>query len=133
MTETDGFLLEENMTYTFTHDGFKLSAANPRLLRHAFPRNLERRVDCGLARTCRLSRTFPTFFGDSRMTLNSDSKYPSRRAYVLKLRSDAQAGALAGRLENVITGRQHEFSSGRELLESLAGDLEGSIDHSTNK
>lgn len=67
------------------------------------------------------------------MTLNSDSKYPSRRAYVLKLRSDAQPGALAGRLENVITGRQHEFSSGRELLDSLAGDLEGSIDHTTSK
>ena len=67
------------------------------------------------------------------MTLNSDSKYPSRRAYVLKLRSDARPGALAGRLENVITGRQHEFSSARELLESLAADLVGSIDHSTNK
>ena len=61
------------------------------------------------------------------MTLNSDSKYPSRRAYVLKLRSDAQPGALAGRLENVITGRQHEFSCGRELLESLAGDLEANV------
>ena len=62
------------------------------------------------------------------MTLNSDSKYPSRRAYVVKLRSDAQPGALAGRLENVITGRQHEFSSARELLESLAGDLETSVE-----
>ena len=61
------------------------------------------------------------------MTLNSDSKYPSRRAYVLKLRSDAQPGALAGRLENVITGTQHEFSCGRDLLESLARDLEASI------
>ena len=66
------------------------------------------------------------------MTLNSDSKYPSRRAYVLKLRSDAQAGALAGRLENVITGRQHEFSSGRELLESLAADLEANLEHVTS-
>ena len=67
------------------------------------------------------------------MTLNSDSKYPSRRAYVLKLRSDAQPGALAGRLENVITGRQHEFSSGRELLESLARDLEESMADATSK
>ena len=58
------------------------------------------------------------------MTLNPESKYPSRRAYVLKLRSDAKPGALAGRLENVITGRQHEFSSDGELLDSLAGDLE---------
>jgi hypothetical protein len=67
------------------------------------------------------------------MTLNSDSKYPSRRAYVLKLRSDAQPGALAGRLENVITGKQHEFSSGRELLESLAGDLEANVEQMTRK
>ena len=67
------------------------------------------------------------------MTLNSDSKYPSRRAYVLKLRSDAEPGALAGRLENVITGRQHEFCCGRELLESLAAELEGSIEHSTER
>ena len=67
------------------------------------------------------------------MTLNSDSKYPSRRAYVLKLRSDAQPGALAGRLENVITGKQHEFSSGRELLESLAGDLEVNVGQMTHK
>ncbi|MGZ5117440.1 MAG: hypothetical protein ACXWCY_05725 [Burkholderiales bacterium] len=61
------------------------------------------------------------------MTLNTDSKYPSRRAYVLKLRSDAEPGSLAGRLENVITGRQHEFSSGRELLESLVSDLQASV------
>ena len=60
------------------------------------------------------------------MTLNTDSKYPTRRAYVVKLRSDAEPGSLAGRIENVITGRQHEFSSGRELLESLVGDLQAS-------
>ena len=65
------------------------------------------------------------------MTLNPDSKYPSRRAYVLKLRSDAAPGALAGRLENVITGRQHEFSTGRELLAWLGAELEGRIDPST--
>ena len=62
------------------------------------------------------------------MSLSSDSKYPSRRAYVLKLRSDAQPDALAGRLENVITGRQHEFSSAHELLDSLAGDLRANAD-----
>ena len=48
------------------------------------------------------------------MTLNSESKYPSRRAY----------GALAGRLENLVTGDQREFTSGGELLESIAIDLE---------
>ena len=58
------------------------------------------------------------------MTLNSESKYPNRRAYVLKMRSDAKPGALAGRLENLVTGDQREFTSGGELLESIAIDLE---------
>ena len=58
------------------------------------------------------------------MTLNSESKYPNRRAYVLKMRSDAKPGALAGRLENLVTGDQREFASGGELLESIAIDLE---------
>ena len=31
------------------------------------------------------------------MILNSESKYPNRRAYVLKLQADATAAALAGR------------------------------------
>ena len=57
------------------------------------------------------------------MTLKSESTYPSRRTYVLKLRSDANAGALAGRLENLVTGGQREFASGHELLESIASDL----------
>ena len=58
------------------------------------------------------------------MTLNPEAKYPNRRAYVLKMRSDAKPGALAGRLENLVTGEQREFASGRELLESIAIDLE---------
>lgn len=58
------------------------------------------------------------------MTFNPDSKYPTRRAYVLKVRVDARPDALAGRLENLVTGRQREFASGRELLESIAFDLE---------
>ena len=57
------------------------------------------------------------------MTLNSASKYPSRRAYVVKLRRDARPDALAGQLENLVTGRQREFASAHELLESLASDL----------
>ena len=55
--------------------------------------------------------------------LNPESKYPNRRAYVLKVRSDAKPGALAGRLENLVTGRQLEFASERELLDSIASDL----------
>ena len=58
------------------------------------------------------------------MTFNTDSKYPTRRAYVVKVRGDAKPNSLAGRLENLVTGRQREFASGRELLESIAGDLE---------
>ena len=61
------------------------------------------------------------------MTLNRESKYPSRRAYVVKVRSDAKPGALAGRLENLVTGRQREFASGGELLESIANDLEATL------
>ena len=66
------------------------------------------------------------------MTLNTEAKYPSRRAYVLKVRSDAKPGALAGRLENVVTGRQREFASDRELLESIANDLAASAAESAN-
>lgn len=58
------------------------------------------------------------------MALNPESKYPNRRAYVLKLRGDASPEALAGRLENLVTGRQLEFASARELLRSLATELE---------
>jgi hypothetical protein len=57
------------------------------------------------------------------MVLNAESKYPNRRAYVLKLRGDAMPAALAGRVENFLTGQQHEFANERELLEFLAGDL----------
>jgi hypothetical protein len=57
------------------------------------------------------------------MTLKSSSTYPTRRAYVLKLRSDAGPEVLAGRLENLVTGGLREFASGQALLESLACDL----------
>lgn len=61
------------------------------------------------------------------MTLNSESTYPSRRTYVVKLRHDARGDALAGRVENLVTGGQLEFASGRELLESIARDLSASV------
>ena len=57
------------------------------------------------------------------MTLNPESKYASRRTYVVKVRSDAKPGALSGRVENLVTGRQHDFSSGHELLDSITRDL----------
>ena len=58
------------------------------------------------------------------MSLNPESKYPTRRAYVVKVRGDANPNALVGRLENLVTGAQREFASGRELLESIASDLD---------
>jgi hypothetical protein len=57
------------------------------------------------------------------MVLNTESTYPHRRAYVLKLRSDAAPTALAGRLENLVTGRQREFARADELLALLADEL----------
>jgi hypothetical protein len=41
----------------------------------------------------------------------------------LKLRSDAKPDALAGRLENIVTGRQHAFESAHELLDSITNEL----------
>jgi hypothetical protein len=57
------------------------------------------------------------------MPLSPDPKYPSRRAYVVKFRGDATPHALAGRVENLVTGRQLDFTSGGELLDSIARDL----------
>jgi hypothetical protein len=60
------------------------------------------------------------------MALDTKAKYPSRRTYVVKIRGDAQPKKLAGRVENLTTGRQHVFSSGHELVDSIATDLEPS-------
>ncbi len=57
------------------------------------------------------------------MPLRADSKYPSRRAYVVKFRGDATPNALAGRIENLVSGRQLEFTSGVDLIDHLARDL----------
>jgi hypothetical protein len=60
------------------------------------------------------------------MTLKPESTYQSRRTYVLKVRSDAKPDALAGRIENLVTGQQLEFASGQELVDSIARDLQAS-------
>ena len=57
------------------------------------------------------------------MVLSSESKYPTRRAYVVKVRSDASPDALIGRLENLVTGRQGEFMTAHELLRMIIGDI----------
>ena len=58
------------------------------------------------------------------MALKPDSIYPSRRAYVIKVRSDAKPGTLRGRIENLHTCRQHEFMSALELVELIEADLQ---------
>ena len=58
------------------------------------------------------------------MPLRVDPTYPSRRTYVVKLRSDAAPDALCGRLENLVTCRQSNFNSSRELLDLIARDIE---------
>jgi hypothetical protein len=60
------------------------------------------------------------------MSMNAESKYPNRRAYVVKVQSDAAPGALHGRVENLLNCQQHEFASGRELVELIETDLQGS-------
>ena len=57
------------------------------------------------------------------MILRADSKYPTRRAYVVKVRSDSTPDALAGRLENLVTGRRCEFTSAHDLLRLIASDI----------
>ena len=58
------------------------------------------------------------------MSLKREPKYPSKRAYVLKVRSDATPAILAGRLENVVTGARREFASGEELVASIVSDIQ---------
>jgi len=60
------------------------------------------------------------------MSLKDEPKYPSKRAYVLKLHSDATPAMLVGRLENLATGSRHEFTSDKELVESIASDIQAS-------
>jgi hypothetical protein len=48
----------------------------------------------------------------------------------VKIRSDATLHAFAGRFENLLTGNEREFSSGQDLLESIAADLDNSKEES---
>jgi hypothetical protein len=60
------------------------------------------------------------------MSHQSESKYPARLSYVLKLRGDATSTTLAGRLENVVTGHRVEFASAHELLDAIAHEIDAS-------
>ena len=58
------------------------------------------------------------------MTLRAETKYPSRRTYVVKVCGDATPDALYGRLENLVTCKQSDFTSARELFDMIARDIE---------
>ena len=64
------------------------------------------------------------------MALASETKYPSRRAYVVKLRGDASPSDLVGRVENLVTGQHREFCSAQGLLAILVADLEADFPRS---
>ncbi len=55
---------------------------------------------------------FPHIKPLAAMSPQPESKFPNRLAYVLKLRGDATRDAIAGRLENLVTGQRLEFGSG---------------------
>jgi hypothetical protein len=61
------------------------------------------------------------------MALNPEAKSPSRRAYVLKVRSDAKPDALAGRLENLVTGRQGESGTRCASGATTASDRKATV------
>ena len=58
------------------------------------------------------------------MALSTESKFTSRRTYLIKVHSHAKPDALTGRLENFVTGQQHEFASSDELIASILNDLD---------
>jgi len=58
------------------------------------------------------------------MALDTKSKFTNRRTYLVKVHSPAKAGALTGRVENFVTGQQHEFASSDELVASILNDLD---------
>lgn len=64
--------------------------------------------------------------------LRDEPKYPARRTYVVKFRNDATLDSLVGRVENLVTCKQIEFASARELCKLIARDFESCADESTN-
>jgi len=67
------------------------------------------------------------------MALNPESRYPNRRAYVLKMRSDARRDEFTGRIENLVTGQQREFASVHDLVVFIASDLEVAADEQATR
>lgn len=58
------------------------------------------------------------------MTLRADPTYPTRRTYVIKLRSDATPDAFCGRVENLVTCQHSDFTCPRELVDVLVRDID---------
>jgi hypothetical protein len=69
---------------------------------------------------------------EAAMTLKADPKYPTRRTYVVKVRSDATLDALCGRIENLVTCEPRDFASARELFDLIARDISSSSTESPN-
>jgi hypothetical protein len=67
------------------------------------------------------------------MILRTDSKYPIHRSYVVKLSRDATPDALCGRIENLVAGTHHDFTSARELLDLIANDIASPYTESPDK
>jgi hypothetical protein len=65
------------------------------------------------------------------MALNTESKFTNRRTYLVKVHNHAKPGAFTGRLENFVTGQQHEFASSDELIASILNDLDSNDEHTT--
>ncbi|MCY1264093.1 hypothetical protein D9M68_522000 [compost metagenome] len=56
--------------------------------------------------------------------LNTEASNPGARSYVLKLHRDVSAdGEIFGRLENLVSGRQFDFSTGQEMLDFLLAEV----------
>jgi hypothetical protein len=65
---------------------------------------------------------------EAAMMLRDEPKFPARRTYVVKFRNDATLDSLSGRLENLVSCKQSEFASARELCALIARDIEAGSD-----
>jgi len=115
------------------------------LIRRAAHENRDVRIAAERVRAARAGETisrswlFPSV-GVSAMGVKQDSGYSS---FARQATPDAKVtvGAvdvswevdLSGRIENVVTGKQREFSSSHELLDSIAIDLRASADDTARK
>jgi len=67
------------------------------------------------------------------MPLKTEPEFTGRRTYLVKVHSQAKRGDLTGRIENFVTGRQHEFASSDELVAAIFNDLDSNDGPETNE